>query len=87
MSVSEATKKRIIALNKYDYQLFEYAKEKIDINNKKFTFNKVNIILQGYFILNKSRACRIYTIYYRVFFLSYFLKWSIYSQYFIREHF
>ena len=39
-SVSEATKKRIIAINKYDYQLFEYAKEKIDINNKKFTFKE-----------------------------------------------
>ena len=38
--ISEATKKRIIALNKYDYQLFEYAKEKIDINKNKFIFQE-----------------------------------------------
>ncbi len=38
--VSEATKRRIIALNKYDYQLFEYAKEKIVINKNKFIFQE-----------------------------------------------
>ena len=38
--VSEATKKRIIALNKYDYQLFEYANEKIVINKNKFIFQE-----------------------------------------------
>ena len=39
-SVSEATKKRIIALNKNDFLLYQYAKEKIDINNKKFIFQE-----------------------------------------------
>jgi hypothetical protein len=38
--ISEATKKRIIALNKYDYQLFEYTKEKMVVNKNKFIFQE-----------------------------------------------
>ena len=38
--VSEEIKKRIIALNKYDYQLYEYIKERVAVNNRKFVFQK-----------------------------------------------
>jgi len=38
--VSEATKKRIIAINKYDFQLYEYVKERITLNKSKFIFKE-----------------------------------------------
>ena len=39
-SVSEKTKKRILALNNYDYQLYEYVKDRITLNNSKFNFEE-----------------------------------------------
>lgn len=39
-SISEKTKKRILALNNYDYQLYEYVKERITLNNNKFNFEE-----------------------------------------------